>query len=222
METLGRLVYHCRADPMRLEPKPLYIHASLRSRMMVAVNIYKVSYDCAMWSSGSVVQSYCFIPGKLNFLGIFTNAIASTKGESAKLLAALFFIGVGIPRMRWMSASISANLRAKSRLANVGSIFTRSGFDNAECEGPDGVPCSRMVGWVKPRLPLGVEIGGTSCVSLATSSDRCLPVLFDVLSVICRATMCGPSAARMLGSEPTWIGSRSLAVVPCSSGRTGS
>ncbi|KAL5819111.1 hypothetical protein ACOSQ4_022953 [Xanthoceras sorbifolium] len=219
METLGRLVYHCRAGPTRLDPKPLHMHASLRSCGRAAVNI-SCRY-CAMWSSGSVVPSYCFIPGKLNFLGISTNAIVSMKGESAKLLAALFFIGAGIPGMRWMSASISANLRAKLQLAEVGSILTRFGFDGAECEGPDGVPCSRMVGWVEPTLPLGVDIGGTPCVVLAMSSDRCLPIPFGVLSAVCRATMCGPSEARMLGSEPMWVGSRSLAVVPCSSGRTG-
>ncbi|KAL5754289.1 hypothetical protein ACOSP7_022509 [Xanthoceras sorbifolium] len=219
METLGRLVYHCMAGPTRLEPKPLHMHASLRSRGMVAVNI-RCRY-CAMWSSGSVVPSYYFIPGKLNFLGISTNAIVSTKGESAKLLAALFFIRAGIPGMRWMSASISANLRAKSRLAKVGSILTRFGFDGTECERPDGVPYSGMVGWVKPMLPLGVDIGGTPCVALAMWSDRCPPVPFGVLSAVCRATMCGPFETRMLGSEPTWVGSRSLAVVPCSSGRTG-
>ncbi|KAL5838145.1 hypothetical protein ACOSQ3_015314 [Xanthoceras sorbifolium] len=219
METLGRLVYHCRAGPTRLEPKPLHMHASLRSRGMAAVNI-RCRY-CAMWSSGSVVPSYCFIPGKLNFLGISTNAIVSTKGESAKLLAALFFIGVGIPGMRWISASISANLHAKSRLAKVSSVLTRFGFNGAECEGPDGVPCSGMVGWVEPTLPLGVDIGGTPCVALAMSSDRCPPVPFGVLSAVCRATMCGPFETQMLGSEATWVGSRSLVVVPCSSGRTG-
>ncbi|KAL5748579.1 hypothetical protein ACOSQ2_025876 [Xanthoceras sorbifolium] len=219
METLGRLVYHCRAGPTRLEPKPLHIHASLRSRGMAAVNI-RCRY-CAMWSSGSVVPSYCFIPGKLNFLGISTNAIVSTKGESAKLLAALFFIGVGIPGMRWMNASISVNLRAKSRLAKVGSALTRFESDGAECEGPDDVPCSGMVGWVEPTLPLGVDIGGTPCIALATSSDRCPPILFGILSVVCRATIWGPLVTRMLGSEPTWVGSRSLMVVPCSSGRTG-
>ncbi|KAL5840256.1 hypothetical protein ACOSQ4_012864 [Xanthoceras sorbifolium] len=120
-----------------------------------------------------------------------------------------------------MNASISTNLRAKSRLANVSSILTRFGFDGAECEGPDGVPCSGMVGWVEPTLPMGVEICGTPYVALAMSSDRCLPVPFDMLSAVYRATMCGSSVARMLGSEPTRIGSRSLAVVPCSSGRTG-
>ncbi|KAL5847323.1 hypothetical protein ACOSQ3_010847 [Xanthoceras sorbifolium] len=219
METLGRLVYHCRAGPTRLEPKPLHMHASLRSRGMAAVNI-RCRY-CAMCSSGSVVPSYCFIPGKLNFLGISTNAIVSMKGESAKLLAALFFIGVGIPGMRWMSASISVNLCAKSRLAKVGSALTRFGSDGAECEGPDDVPCNGMVGWVEPTLPLGVDIGGTPCVALAISSDRCPPIPFGIFSAVCRATIWGSLATRMLGSEPTWVGSRFLAVVPCSSGRTG-
>ncbi|KAL5826931.1 hypothetical protein ACOSQ3_018774 [Xanthoceras sorbifolium] len=193
MDTLGRLVYHCRAGPTRLDPNPLHMHASLRSHGMAAVNI--CCRYCTIWSSGSVVPSYCFILGKLNFLGISTNAIASTKGELAKLLAALFFIGAGIPGMHWMSASISTNLRAKSRLANVGSIFTMFGFDGAECEGPDGILCSGMVGRVEPTLPLGVEIGGTSCVALAVSSDRCLPVLFDGLSAVCRATVCASSSS---------------------------
>ncbi|KAL5736610.1 hypothetical protein ACOSQ2_031398 [Xanthoceras sorbifolium] len=130
METLGRLVYHCRAGPTRLEPKPLHMHNSFRSRGMAAVNI-RCRY-CAMWSSGSVVPSYCFIPGKLNFLGISINVIASTNGESAKLLAVLFIIKVGIARMRWMSASISANLLAKSGLANVDSGFIRFEFDRAK------------------------------------------------------------------------------------------
>ncbi|KAL5828157.1 hypothetical protein ACOSQ4_019954 [Xanthoceras sorbifolium] len=186
---------------------------------MAAMNI-RYRY-CVMCSSGSVVPSYCFIPGKLNFLGISTNAIVSTKGELAKLLAALFFIGVGIPGMRWMSASISVNLRAKSRLAKVGSVLTWFGFDGAECEGPDGVPCSGMVGWVEPTLPLGVDIGGTPCVALAMSSDRCPPIPFGMFSAVCRTTIWGPFVTRMLGSEPTWVGSRSFAVVPCSSGRTG-
>ncbi|KAL5855810.1 hypothetical protein ACOSQ4_005612 [Xanthoceras sorbifolium] len=169
MDTLGRLVYHCRAGPTRLDPNPLHMHASLRSRWMAVVNIR--CWYCAIWSSGSVVPSYCFMPGKLNFLGIFTNVIASTKGESAKLLAVLFFIRVGIPEMLWMNASISANLRAKPRLANVGSIFIKFAFDGAECEGPDGVLCSEMVCLVEPTLPLGVKVGGTSRAALAMPSD---------------------------------------------------
>ena len=93
MELLGKLVYHCRAGPLRLDPKALHMHASLRLRGIATVNILCLYY--AIWSSRSVVPSYCFMFGKLNFLGISMRAIASTKGESAKLLAVLFLMGAG-------------------------------------------------------------------------------------------------------------------------------
>ncbi|KAL5840167.1 hypothetical protein ACOSQ4_012775 [Xanthoceras sorbifolium] len=219
METLGRLVYHCRASPTRLDPKPLHMHFSLRSHRIAAVNIlYRY---CAMWSSGSVVPSYCFILGKLNFLGISTTAIVSTNGKSEKLLAAFFFIGAGIPGICWMSASISVNIRAKSGLAKAGSEFTRFVFDGAECEGPEGVPCGGTACWVESMLPLGVEIGVASCTTLVMPSDWCTSVPFEGLHVGCYTTFGDLSAAWVLGSVPARTGSRSLAVIPYSSERTG-
>ena len=116
IELLGKFVYHCKVGPLRLDPKALHMHASLRSRGIAAVNI--LCLYCAIWSSGSIVPSYCFLFGKLNFLGISVSAIASTNGESVKLLAVLFFIGVGTPEILWRRASIYANLRENSKLAD--------------------------------------------------------------------------------------------------------
>ena len=70
--------------------------------------------------------------GKLNFLGISVSAIASTNDESTKLLVVLFFIGAGTPGILWMRASISANLRENSKLADKcksDSGFTNPGVD---------------------------------------------------------------------------------------------
>ena len=95
IELLGKLVYHCKAGPLRLDPKALHMHASRRSCRIAAVNI--LCLYCAIWSSGSVMPSYCFMFGKLNFLGISTSAMASTNGESVKLFTVLLFIGIGTP-----------------------------------------------------------------------------------------------------------------------------
>ncbi|KAK4852599.1 hypothetical protein QYF36_025350 [Acer negundo] len=70
-------------------------------------------------SSGSVVPSYCFMFGKLNFLGISTITMSSTKGESAKLFAVLFLNGAGTAGILCISASISANLRENSLLIDA-------------------------------------------------------------------------------------------------------
>ena len=39
MELFGKLVNHCKAGPIRLDPKLLHMHASRRSRGIAAVNI---------------------------------------------------------------------------------------------------------------------------------------------------------------------------------------
>ena len=88
IELLGRFVYHCKAGLIRLDPNPLHMHASPRSLGMAVVNIHCLY--CAMWSSGSVVPSYSFMFGKLNFRGISTRAMFSVKGESTFELKVLF------------------------------------------------------------------------------------------------------------------------------------
>ncbi|KAK1575042.1 hypothetical protein Q3G72_002090 [Acer saccharum] len=106
------------------------MHASLKSCRIAAVNILCLYY--AIWSSGSVVPSYCFMFEKLNFLGIFVRAIASTNGESTELLAVLFFIRAGTHGILWMRASISVNLQENSKLADKCKLdlgFTNPGVD---------------------------------------------------------------------------------------------
>ena len=44
IELLGKLVYHCKAGLMRLEPKPSYMHASLISLGMAIVNMRYLYY----------------------------------------------------------------------------------------------------------------------------------------------------------------------------------
>ena len=71
MDLEGRLMYHCKAGPIRVEPNPLGV-------------LQQVSSVCTgRWSSGSLVPSYTFMLGKENFLGISIRVISSVKGVSA-------------------------------------------------------------------------------------------------------------------------------------------
>ena len=67
----------------------------MSSHGIATVNI--LCLYCVIWPSGSVVPSSIFMVGMSNFFGISTMPMASTKGESAKLLAELFLTSAGTP-----------------------------------------------------------------------------------------------------------------------------
>ena len=78
MDLEGRLMYHCKAGPIRVEPNPLHIVASRDSCKSATASIL-----CLYWairSSGSLIRSYTFMLGKENFLGISIRVISSVKG----------------------------------------------------------------------------------------------------------------------------------------------
>ena len=56
IELLGRLVYHYKVEPIRLEMKPLNMHASIRSLGIALVNMHYLY--CAMCLSRFDVLSY--------------------------------------------------------------------------------------------------------------------------------------------------------------------
>ena len=58
----GRLMYHCRAGPVRVEPNPLHMVASRDSFGSATANILSLYW--VTWSFGSVVSSYAFMRGK--------------------------------------------------------------------------------------------------------------------------------------------------------------
>ena len=77
----GRLIYHCRAGPARMEPNPLHMVTSHDPFGSATASILCMYW--AIWSSGSVVPSYAFMPGKENYLGISIKVISFVKGVSA-------------------------------------------------------------------------------------------------------------------------------------------
>ncbi|KAF3571454.1 hypothetical protein F2Q69_00058671 [Brassica cretica] len=81
MDLEGKLIYHCRAGPVRVEPKPLHMVASRDPFGSATASILCLYW--VTWSFGSVVLLYLFMLGKENFLGISIKAISSVKGVSA-------------------------------------------------------------------------------------------------------------------------------------------
>ena len=79
MNLEGKLIYHCRAGPVRV--KPLHMVALFDPFGSLMASILCLYW--ATWSSGSVVPSYSFMLGKENFLGISIKVISSMKGVSA-------------------------------------------------------------------------------------------------------------------------------------------
>ncbi|KAF3550469.1 hypothetical protein DY000_02007591 [Brassica cretica] len=96
MDREGKLIYHCRAGPVRMEPKPLHMVASRDPFGSATASILCLYW--ATWSSGSVVPSYAFTLGKENFLGISIKVILSMKGVSVIGLrvAVLHVVGLSI------------------------------------------------------------------------------------------------------------------------------
>ena len=129
IELFGRLVYHCKAGLIKFEPNPLHMQASLRSLGMVVVDIRCLYY--AMWSSGSVVPSYRFIFGKLNFWGISTKAMLSMNRESTYKLTELFLIGAGIPEILLIRYSILLSQQCSSSSCVLDWSETSIAFDGA-------------------------------------------------------------------------------------------
>ncbi len=72
-------MYHYNAGLIRLEPKALHMHASLRSLGMAIVNIHCLY--CVIRLSGSDVPLYNFMFGKLNLREISTRVMLSVKGK---------------------------------------------------------------------------------------------------------------------------------------------
>ncbi|KAF3563205.1 hypothetical protein DY000_02014351 [Brassica cretica] len=68
MDLEGRLIYHCRAGLVRVEPNPFHIVASRGPFGSATASILCLYW--ATWSSGSVAPSYAFMLGKENFLRI--------------------------------------------------------------------------------------------------------------------------------------------------------
>ena len=81
MNLEGKLIYHCRAGPVSVEPNPLHMVALCDPFGSATASILCLYW--ATWSSGSVVSSYAFMLGKENFLGISIKVISSVKGVSA-------------------------------------------------------------------------------------------------------------------------------------------
>ncbi|KAK4847567.1 hypothetical protein QYF36_003383 [Acer negundo] len=107
-DTFGKFVYHWRAGPMRLDLNPLHMHDSLWSlRIAACEHALLLLYDMV-----SVVPSYCFMFGKLNYFSISMSMISSTNGESTKLFGAFYLIEADIPEILWIIASILASLQA--------------------------------------------------------------------------------------------------------------
>ncbi|KAF2570417.1 hypothetical protein F2Q70_00002727 [Brassica cretica] len=91
----GRLIYHCRAGPVRVEPNPFHIVASRDPFGSATVSIFCLYW--ATWSPGSVVPSYAFMLGKENFLRILIKVILSVKGVSVYESGLLFRMGGATP-----------------------------------------------------------------------------------------------------------------------------
>ena len=80
MDLEGKLIYHCRAGPVRVEPNPLHMVVSCDPFGSATASILCLYWG--RWSSGSVVLSYTLMLGKENFLGISIKVISSVKGVS--------------------------------------------------------------------------------------------------------------------------------------------
>ncbi|KAF2575701.1 hypothetical protein F2Q70_00002733 [Brassica cretica] len=91
MDLEGRLIYHCRAGLVRVEPNPFHIVASRGPFGSATASILCLYW--ATWSSGSVAPSYAFMLGKENFLRILIKVILSVKGVSVYESGLLFRMG---------------------------------------------------------------------------------------------------------------------------------
>ena len=81
MNLEGRLIYHCRVGPVRVELNSLHMVALGDPFGSATASILCLYW--ATWSFESVVPSYAFMLGKENFMGISIKVISSVKEVSA-------------------------------------------------------------------------------------------------------------------------------------------